>query len=162
MTRGGENSVTLDSPDKILHWLKRQYPAMTLPAAPGSTTDTLARLVADQLAQKWGKPTIVENIPGGAMNIGASNVARAAPDGYTMMVAPPAPLSFSHLLYKDLGFDSFMVKLATLVPSVPYGSIVSAGTAPPPTLSNSTSSSPSPAAAALASKPNVSFCGGEL
>src|SRR6266508_3056879 len=43
------------------------YPARTVkivvPAAPGSTTDTLARLVADQLAQKWGKATIVENIP---------------------------------------------------------------------------------------------------
>src|SRR5258708_26732534 len=62
------------------------YPSRTVkivvPAVPGSTTDTLARIVADQLGQKWGKPTIVENIPGGAMNIGAGNVARAAPDGY--------------------------------------------------------------------------------
>ena len=43
------------------------YPSRTVkivvPAAPGSTTDTLARLVADQLAQKWGKPTIVETSP---------------------------------------------------------------------------------------------------
>src|SRR5690349_15464478 len=49
------------------------YPSRTvkivIPSAPGSTTDTLARIVADQLAQKWGKPTIVENIAGGAMNI---------------------------------------------------------------------------------------------
>ena len=59
------------------------YPSRTvkivIPSAPGSTTDTLARLVADQLSQKWGKATIVENIPGGAMNIGASAVARALP-----------------------------------------------------------------------------------
>jgi tripartite-type tricarboxylate transporter receptor subunit TctC len=66
---------------------------IVIPAAAGSTTDTLARIVADQLSQKWRKPTIVENIPGGAMNIGASNVARSAPDGYTLMIAPPSPLS---------------------------------------------------------------------
>jgi len=72
------------------------YPSRTVkivvPAVAGSTTDTLARIVADQLSQKWGKATIVENIPGGAMNIGALNVARAAPDGYTLLVAPPSPL----------------------------------------------------------------------
>src|SRR5499425_2809082 len=72
---------------------------IVVPAIAGSTTDTLARIVADQLSQKWGKATIVENIPGGAMNIDALNVARATPDGYTLLVAPPSPLSFNHLLY---------------------------------------------------------------
>ncbi|HEY7662998.1 MAG TPA: tripartite tricarboxylate transporter substrate binding protein [Xanthobacteraceae bacterium] len=85
------------------------YPSRTvkivIPSAPGSTTDTLARILAEQLGRKWGKPTIVENIPGGAMNIGASAVARAAPDGYTLMVAPPSPLSFNHLLYRDPGYE---------------------------------------------------------
>ncbi|MET0631124.1 MAG: tripartite tricarboxylate transporter substrate binding protein [Xanthobacteraceae bacterium] len=99
------------------------YPSRTVkivvPAAPGSTTDTLARLIADQLAQKWGTPTIVENIPGGAMNIGATAVARAAPDGYTMMVAPPAPLSFSHLLYKDLGFEPAKFVPVTMLAKIP-------------------------------------------
>jgi len=78
---------------------------LVVPSAPGSTTDTLARLTADQLAQKWAKPVVVENIAGGAMNIGAERVARAAPDGYTLMVAPPAPLAFNQLLYRDLGYD---------------------------------------------------------
>src|SRR5438876_983936 len=85
------------------------YPARTVktvvPAVAGSTTDALARLVADQLSQKWAKPTIVENIPGGAMNIGALSVARATPDGYTLLIAPPSPLSFNHLLYRDPGYD---------------------------------------------------------
>jgi tripartite-type tricarboxylate transporter receptor subunit TctC len=85
------------------------YPSRTvkivIPSAPGSTTDTLARIVADQLSQKWGKAAIVENIPGGAMNIGAYNVARAAPDGHTLLIAPPSPLSFNHLLYRDPGYD---------------------------------------------------------
>src|SRR5690242_14665426 len=77
---------------------------IVVPAAGGSTTDTLARVVAEKLSQKWGKSAIVENIAGGAMNIGASNVARAAPDGHTLLVAPPAPLSFNDLLFKDLGY----------------------------------------------------------
>ncbi len=85
------------------------YPARTIkivvPAVAGSTTDTLARIVADQLSQKWGKPAIVENIPGGAMNIGALTVARATPDGYTLLIAPPSPLSFNHLLYRDPGYE---------------------------------------------------------
>jgi len=88
---------------------EEQYPARTVkivvPAAPGSTTDTLARVVADQLSRKWSRPVIVENIPGGAMNIGAANVARSAPDGYTLMIAPPSPLSFNHLIYRDPGYE---------------------------------------------------------
>jgi tripartite-type tricarboxylate transporter receptor subunit TctC len=85
------------------------YPARTVkivvPAAAGSTTDILARLVADQLSQTWGKSAIVENIAGGAMAIGADHVARAAPDGYTMLVCPPSPVTFQKLLYRDLPYD---------------------------------------------------------
>jgi len=78
---------------------------MVLPVAPGSTTDILARLVADQLSQKWGKPVIVENMPGAAMNIGSEYVARAAPDGYTLLLCPPSPLAIQQLLYHDLKYD---------------------------------------------------------
>lgn len=84
------------------------YPSQTVkfvvPAAAGSTTDTLARLVADQLGRKWGKPTVVENIAGGSMNIGAAAVARAQPDGYTLLVAPPAPFTISDLLSRELAY----------------------------------------------------------
>ena len=87
----------------------QDYPSQVVkfvvPAAAGSTTDTLARVVADQLARKWGKPTVVENIAGGGMNIGANAVARAAPDGHMLLVAPPAPLTISHLLAKDLNYS---------------------------------------------------------
>ena len=99
------------------------YPSRTVkfvvPGAPGSTTDTLARIVADQLGQKWGKTTIVENIAGGAMNIGAGNVARAAPDGYTLLVAPPSPLSFNHLLYRDPGYDPTKFVPITMLATIP-------------------------------------------
>src|SRR5262245_8335164 len=86
----------------------QDYPTQTVkivvPAAAGSTTDTLARLVADALVRKWGKPTVVENIAGGSMNIGAAAVARAAPDGHTLLVAPPGPFTISHLLSRDLTY----------------------------------------------------------
>src|SRR5262245_47274880 len=97
---------------------------IVVPAAGGSTTDTLARIVADQLSQKWGKSAIVENIAGGAMNIGATSVARAAPDGHTLMVAPPAPLSFNHLLYKDLVYSPTQFVPITLLATSPNVMVV--------------------------------------
>src|SRR5215469_3450091 len=78
---------------------------IVLPVLPGSTTDILARLVADQLSQKWGKPVIVENMPGAAMNIGSEYVAQADPDGYTLLICPRSPLSINKLLYHDLRYD---------------------------------------------------------
>src|SRR5207245_8854007 len=102
---------------------QESYPARTVkivvPAVAGSTTDTLARIVADQLSQKWGKATIVENIPGGAMNIGALGVARAAPDGYTLLVAPPSPLSFNHLLYRETGYEPSKFVPITMLAKIP-------------------------------------------
>jgi tripartite-type tricarboxylate transporter receptor subunit TctC len=79
---------------------------IVVPSAPGSTTDSLARILAENLQKRWnGNSVIVENIAGGAMNIGARGVYRAAPDGYTLLLAPPAPLSFNHMLYKELGYE---------------------------------------------------------
>jgi tripartite-type tricarboxylate transporter receptor subunit TctC len=78
---------------------------LVVPAAGGSTTDTLARLVADQLSRAWGKPVIVENISGGGMVVGATQVFRAAPDGYTLMVSPPAPIALNQQMYRDLPYD---------------------------------------------------------
>src|SRR6516165_2074610 len=99
------------------------YPSRTVkivvPAVAGSTTDALARIVADQLSQKWGRATIVENIPGGAMNIGALSVARAAPDGYTLLIAPPSPLSFNHLLYRDTGYEPSKFVPITMLAKIP-------------------------------------------
>jgi tripartite-type tricarboxylate transporter receptor subunit TctC len=92
---------------------------IVVPAAGGSTTDALARIVADQLGQTWGKSVIVENVAGGAMNIGATAVARAAPDGHTLMVAPPAPLSFNDLLYKDINYVPTQFVPITLLATIP-------------------------------------------
>jgi tripartite-type tricarboxylate transporter receptor subunit TctC len=102
---------------------QQPYPSravkIVVPAAPGSTTDILARLVADQLSRKWAKPAIVENIAGGALNIGSAAVARAAPDGYTLLVAPPVSLTFSHLLHRNPGYDPTKLVPITILAEIP-------------------------------------------
>src|SRR5215210_2843693 len=106
----------------------QDYPAsavkLVVPAAAGSTTDALARLMADQLSQKWGKPVVVENISGGAMNVGAERVARASPDGYTLLVAPPSPLTLNHLLFRELAYDPRQFVPITLLAKVPNALVV--------------------------------------
>jgi tripartite-type tricarboxylate transporter receptor subunit TctC len=97
---------------------------LVVPAAAGSTTDALARLMADQLSQKWGKPVVVENISGGAMNVGAERVARAAPYGYTLLVAPPSPLTLNHLLFRELAYDPRQFVPITLLAKVPNALVV--------------------------------------
>jgi tripartite-type tricarboxylate transporter receptor subunit TctC len=92
---------------------------IVVPAAAGSTTDILGRFMAEQLSQIWGKPVIVENIPGGGGNIGAANVARAAPDGHTLLVAPPLSLSYGHLLHNNLGFEPARFVPITLLATIP-------------------------------------------
>jgi len=78
---------------------------VVVPSLPGSTTDILARLVAKELQDKWGKPVIVENMAGAATNLGSEYVARAVPDGYTLLLCPPSPLTVNQLLYHNLKYD---------------------------------------------------------
>jgi tripartite-type tricarboxylate transporter receptor subunit TctC len=120
--------LALAAAGSVALWSKQSraqtsYPERTVrivvPSAPGSTTDTLARIVADRLARTWAKPVIIENVAGGAMNAGAANVARAAPDGLTLMVAPPAPLAFNDLLYRDLGYRPNLFVPITLLAKIP-------------------------------------------
>jgi tripartite-type tricarboxylate transporter receptor subunit TctC len=97
---------------------------LVVPAAGGSTTDTMARLLADELGRRWNQSVIVENIAGGAMNVGAEHVAHSPPDGYTLMVAPPAPVSIQHLLYHDLNYDPRQFVPAALLAKIPNALVV--------------------------------------
>ena len=58
---------------------------IVIPSAPASSPDRLTRLIAERLSKQWGQPVIVDNRPGASTRIGAQEVARAAPDGYTLL-----------------------------------------------------------------------------
>jgi tripartite-type tricarboxylate transporter receptor subunit TctC len=106
---------------------------IVLPVLPGSTTDILARLIAQHLSRKWGKPVIVENMAGAAMNLGSAYVAHATPDGYTLLLCPPAPLAIQQLLYHNLQYDptkfvpiALLAKIANVLdvrPNFPAGNV---------------------------------------
>lgn len=99
---------------------------VVVPSLPGSTTDILARLVAKELQEKWGKPVVVENMPGAATNLGSEYVAHAAPDGYTLLLCPPSPLAVAQLLYHNLKYDptkfvavAMLAKIANVLDASP-------------------------------------------
>ncbi len=76
-----------------------------VPYPPGGTADVMPRILADWLSRKWGQSVIVENRTGAGGNIGAEVVAKADPDGYTLLASPPGPLVVNQNLYKHLDFD---------------------------------------------------------
>lgn len=77
---------------------------VVVPAAPGGGTDILARLLAPAVGELLGQTMIVDNRPGGSTNIGTEQVARAAPDGYTVLMAS-TPHAINATLFPKLGFD---------------------------------------------------------
>jgi tripartite-type tricarboxylate transporter receptor subunit TctC len=101
-----------------------QFPGKTVrvvvPYPAGGGTDVLGRLLADQLARKWGQSAIVENSGGAAGNIGAAEVFRAPPDGHTMMIAAPGPIATNSFLYKDMPFDPRRWSAIALLTTGPY------------------------------------------
>jgi tripartite-type tricarboxylate transporter receptor subunit TctC len=78
---------------------------IVVPVAAGGAPDVVARVVADKLGQKLGQPVIVEDRPGAGERLGAEFVAKAEPDGYTLLAAPPASLVISPLLFSHLAYD---------------------------------------------------------
>jgi tripartite-type tricarboxylate transporter receptor subunit TctC len=105
------------------------YPSRTVklvvPYPAGGTTDLLGRMIADELQTGLGGTVIVENKPGAGTTIGAEQVARAAPDGYTLLLATSTTLAINKTLYRNLPYDP--VKDFTpiaLVAGVPFALIV--------------------------------------
>ena len=71
----------------------------------GGGVDLSARIVADQLQKLWGHPVTVENRTGGSNNIAGEAVAKAEPDGYTLLATPPGTLTANAVLFKQLNYD---------------------------------------------------------
>jgi tripartite-type tricarboxylate transporter receptor subunit TctC len=85
------------------------YPAHTVklvvPYPPGSSPDSVGRIVAQQMQESLGQPVIVSNVSGALANVGTAEVARAAPDGYTILLTTNTPHAANVALFKQLPFD---------------------------------------------------------
>jgi len=106
----------------------QEYPArvvrIIVPFPPGGTADVMPRIIADWLSRKWGQSVIVENRTGAGGNIGAEAVAKADPDGYTLLSAPPPPLVINQNLYTHLDFDPLQFVPITVMGRVPNALVV--------------------------------------
>ncbi len=97
----------------------------------GGTTDIIARLISDELRKALGQPIVIENKPGAGGNIGAEIVAKAKPDGYTLLMGSVGPLAVNASLYKRMPFDNLKdLTPITLVAHVPNMLVVNPRTVP--------------------------------
>lgn len=94
---------------------------MVVPYPAGGITDVLPRVMQERLTRKWGQPIVVENKPGAAGNLGAEQVFNADPDGYTLMVTAPSPLTVNQSLYAKLAFDPAAFVPVTIMATIPTG-----------------------------------------
>jgi tripartite-type tricarboxylate transporter receptor subunit TctC len=87
----------------------QQYPSkpihLVVGYSPGGGNDLIARIVAARLQSKFNQPVIVENKPGAQSIVAAELVAKAAPDGYTLLVAPSGPMTINPAVYSKLPYD---------------------------------------------------------
>ena len=87
-------------------WAPNRTMRIIVPLAPGGTADTLARIIAEPLGAALGQSVIVENRPGGTTAIAAIAVARAAPDGHTLLYAPPPVQILNPLMMRTMPYDA--------------------------------------------------------
>src|SRR5438270_2010253 len=98
-----------------------QYPSrpvrLLVPNPPGGATDTIARVVAPRLGEALGQPVVVENRPGSNGNLSSELAAKAAPDGYTVLLGQDSQIVISPHLYKKMPVDTLkdLAPVATLV-----------------------------------------------
>jgi tripartite-type tricarboxylate transporter receptor subunit TctC len=97
-----------------------------VPFPAGGTADVMPRVFGEWLSKKWGQPVVIENRTGAAGNIGAETVAKAEPDGYTLLSAPPPPLVINQNLYPKLGFDPTEFVPIVIMGRVPNALVVNA------------------------------------
>lgn len=103
--------------------LAQEFPsrpiAVVVPTGPGGGMEMVARLFAPRLEQRLGKPLAIENRPGAGTNIGAAAVARAMPDGHTLLMATSSTMAINASVYKSLPFDP----IKDLMPVVQYARV---------------------------------------
>lgn len=109
----------------LVHAQEPAYPShavkIVVPFAPGGATDITARLVGERLSAKWGQPVVIENHPGAGGNVGSDIVAKAKPDGYTLLVGVTGSHAINTSLMKSMPYhplrDFEPLTLATVYPN---------------------------------------------
>jgi tripartite-type tricarboxylate transporter receptor subunit TctC len=96
-TPAAAQDAAKDYPNRAIH--------IVVPFPAGGPADVAARLLGQRMNEDWGQPVIVDNRPGGNTVIGALQVAKAAPDGYTLLMAIDSTLVMNQYLYKSLPYD---------------------------------------------------------
>lgn len=103
--------------------LAQEYPSkpirVVVPLSPGGGTDIAARVTGQKLTERWGQQVIVDNRPGAGGTIGAEIVARAAPDGYTLLVSSPSAVVINPWVFSKLPYDPVkdLVPVVMLAPT---------------------------------------------
>jgi tripartite-type tricarboxylate transporter receptor subunit TctC len=111
----------------------QQYPSkpvtIVVPYAAGGTTDTMARMLGGRLEKRLGQTFVVENKPGAASSIGAAYVAKAAPDGYTLLLATSTTMAINVSIYKKLAYDPTKdLTPVALIAGIPFLLVVNPAT----------------------------------
>jgi tripartite-type tricarboxylate transporter receptor subunit TctC len=125
---------------------------LLVPLAAGSTADILSRTIGTELSKETGQPVVVDNKPGAGGTIAMAELARAAPDGYTIAFASQGTLVFNQTLYAKPGYDS----LKDFAPIVLVGGVSNVMIVPP----GSTAKSALDVVAAAKAKPGMTFSSG--
>ncbi len=114
-------ALFLVSPAQAQTWPTKPV-RFVVPFAPGGTTDILARLVGQKLSELYGQQFTIDNRGGAGGNIGAEIVAKAAPDGYTIMMGTPGTQAINQYVYRSMPYDTVKdfapVSLVALVANV--------------------------------------------
>jgi tripartite-type tricarboxylate transporter receptor subunit TctC len=90
-------SACAEYPERTITWV--------VPFAPGGATDTLARQFAERMSRRAPQPIVVDNVPGAGGTLGAGKVAKAKPDGYTLLVGHVGYMAAAPALYRELAYD---------------------------------------------------------
>lgn len=106
------------APATFAAWPERPV-KLVVPYTPGGSTDQFGRALAEGMARDLKQPVVVENRPGANTMVGTQSVARAQPDGYTMLMGTSASMVLNPMLYKKTGYDPKDFKVITIGIEVP-------------------------------------------
>ncbi|MFN3447955.1 MAG: tripartite tricarboxylate transporter substrate binding protein [Roseococcus sp.] len=119
----GAGLAALPLPALAQAWQPGRNVTIIVPFAPGGSTDVVTRLMAERMGQALGRPVQVENRPGGNTIVGAEAVARAQPDGHTLLMAAGTTLTVNPVIHRNLSYRIEDFAPVTLVSTFPFAVI---------------------------------------